>query len=76
MVKRFNSETSLGKIALLVLQHNMHRPIVEGQCNRIRVDDAIFEGVYAGVFPPMNEKDVEYVCDLIDDLINLPGVKK
>jgi len=67
----WNSPTRLGQIAFDVLRNEFHRPIVEGKCNRENVEDNILEGVYQGKLEAMNQADVAFVCDLIDDLITM-----
>ena len=59
----------LGIVAFDVLRNDFHRPFVEGKCNRHKIEDEITVGILSGKLGPMNQKDVDFVCDLVDDLI-------
>ena len=67
--------TDLGVVAFDVLRNNFHRPFVNGKCNRQNIEDNIVEGILSGYLNPMNETDVKFVCDLVDDLICKYAVK-
>jgi len=71
----WNKPTILGQIAFDVIRNNFHRPIVNGKCDRENVENNILEGVYLGMLPAMNKADVDFVCDLVDDLIKTYGGK-
>ena len=60
---------TLGVVAFDVLRNDFHRPFVDGRCNRRKIEDEITVGILAGKLGPMNERDVKFVCDLVDDLI-------
>ena len=60
---------TLGVVAFDVLRNDFHRPFVKGKCNRRKIEDEITVGILSGKLGPMNEKDVKFVCDLVDDLI-------
>ena len=60
-------------LALDMLQHNSHRPIKNGKCNRDKIHEAITIGIYNKNIKPISERDVELVCLLIDDLIATKG---
>lgn len=72
----WNSSTKLGQIAFDVIMNNFHRPLVDGKCDRQNIEDKILDGVYLGLLPAMNKADVDFVCDLVDDLISTYGGKK
>jgi hypothetical protein len=72
----WNSPQALGSVAVDVLRHNFHQPIKNGKCNRENIEDAILEGVYSGELQAMNQADVKFVCDLIDDIIESYTPKK
>lgn len=59
----------LGSIAFDVLMNDLHRPFVDGKCNRERISDSIFDGIYEGKLPPMTDADIAFVCDVVDDMI-------
>lgn len=59
----------LGVVVFDVLRNDYHRPIVDGKCNRENIEDQITLGILSGQLGPMNEHDVKFVCDLVDDLI-------
>jgi hypothetical protein len=66
-----NTASQLGIVAFDVLRNDFHRPIVDGKCNRENIEDAIIDGIYKGELDPMNKTDVEFVCNLIDDMIEM-----
>ena len=59
----------LGSIALSVLYNDIHRPLTNGRCNRQRIEEEITIGILSGDLQPMSQRDVNFVCDLIDDMI-------
>ena len=67
----WNTPHDLGIIAFDVIRNDFHRPIVNGKCNRESVEDNILEGVYSGQLQAINKADVDFVCDVIDDLIEM-----
>jgi len=71
----WNTPDQLGIIAFDVIRNDLHRPIKDGQCNRENVEDGILDGVYKGELPAMNKSDVEFVCQIVDELIQL-NIKK
>lgn len=74
-MRPYNNSEALGRITLDVINCDFHRPLVSGKCNREKVGDFIMAGIYLKKLPPMNEADVEFVCDLVDDLIEHYGDK-
>jgi hypothetical protein len=75
-MRPYNGSEVLGQITFDVIQCDFHRPLVSGKCNREKVEEFILAGVYLEKLPPMNEADVAFVCDLVDDLIDMYGGKK
>lgn len=65
-----------GMIAFDVLRNDFHRPLVDGKCNREKIADQITMGILSGFLAPMTEEDVDFVCDTIDDLIEMYGKKQ
>ena len=65
--------TDLGVVAFDVLRNDFHRPFVNGKCNRAKIEDEITLGILSGQLGPMNESDVSFVCDIVDDLIQEYG---
>lgn len=61
--------TDLGVVVFDVIRNDFHRPFVDGKCNRENIEDQITLGILSGQLGPMNESDVNFVCDLVDDLI-------
>ena len=59
----------LGILTFDVLRNDFHRPFVNGKCNRENIDEQIMIGILSGQLSSMNEADVKFVCDIIDDLI-------
>ena len=66
-----NTASQLGIVAFDVLRNDFHRPIVDGKCNRENIEDAIIDGIYNGELDPMDKTDVEFVCNLIDSMIDM-----
>lgn len=66
---RYQEPEVLGRIAVDVMRNDMHRPITSGKCHRNNVEDGIVGGIVGGFLPAMNKEDVEFICDMIDDLI-------
>jgi len=66
---RLNNPEILGGVAFDVLRNDYHRPIQNGKCNRVRIEDSIVDGIYTKQLPAMNKADVNFVCDIVDDLI-------
>lgn len=74
-MKRLNTAERLGQVAFDVLRNNFHHPYVNNKANRDNIEDNILDGVYAGKLPPMSKADVDFVCDLVDELIEIYGKK-
>lgn len=66
---RLNNSEKLGGIAFDVLRNDYHRPIVDGKCNRMQIEDSIVDGIYTKQLPAMNKADVDFICDLVDEMI-------
>lgn len=65
-----------GQVALDILYFNYHRPFKDGKCNRENIEEKIIEGILKEELEPMNDKDVDIICELIDTMILELGVKK
>ena len=63
------TSAQLGEIAFKLIQHDMHQPIVNGKCDRDSIDDALTVGILSGKVAPMNQDDVDFLGNFIDDLI-------
>lgn len=61
------------QVALDILEMDLADP-KNGKCDRMRVDDAVWLGVYSGSLKPMNPTDVMEICDLLDAFIG--GMKE
>lgn len=59
----------LGSMVLDILQNDFHRPIVNGKCNREQIEDKIIVGILSKKLPPLTQKDVDIVCEMVDYLI-------
>lgn len=66
---RLANPEQLGGIAFDVLRNDYHRPILNGKCNRIRIEESIVDGIYTKQLPAMNKADVDFICDLVDEMI-------
>ncbi len=64
------------QVALDILYFNYHRPFKDGKCNRENIEEKIIEGILKKELEPMNDKDVDIICELIDTMILELGVKK
>ena len=62
-----------GVVVFDVLRNDFHRPLVDGKCNRENIEEQITVGILSGHLSPMTQIDVDYVCDMIDDLIKEYG---
>ena len=56
-------------MVLDILQNDFHRPIVNGKCNREQIEDKIIVGILSKKLPPLTQKDVDIVCEMVDYLI-------
>ena len=74
-MNRLNTPERLGQITFDVIRNEFHRPYINNKANRENIEDKILDGVYAGKLPPMNKADVDFVCDLVDDMIEMYGKK-
>ena len=63
------SNKDLGSMVLDILQNDFHRPIVNGKCNREQIEDKIIVGILSKKLPPLTQKDVDIVCEMVDYLI-------
>lgn len=70
-MQHWNTPDELTHVAFDVLLNDFHRPITKGKCNRKNIEDYILERVYCEELPAMNKADVDFVCDLVDDLITM-----
>lgn len=65
-----------GVVVFDVLRNEFHFPLVDGKCNREKIEDQITIGILSGQLSPMTQDDVNFVCDMIDDLIQNYGPKQ
>lgn len=65
-----------GVVVFDVLRNDFHQPIVNGKCNRENIEEQITVGILSGQLSPMTQEDVNFVCDLVDDLIAQYGKDK
>ena len=65
-----------GSMVFHILEHDYHRPFVDGKCNRENIEDQITIGIYQKEIPPLTKADVDWICDLVDCLIEEYGVKQ
>ena len=68
-MRPMQSEVYHAQVALDIIDMDIAHS-VNGRCDRPRISDAIFLGIYACQLKPMNEMDVAYICDLLDALLN------
>lgn len=62
-----------GAMVIDVLQNDWHRPFVDGKANRDNIEEAIVQGIYAKKLPPIDQTDVDWICDLVDSMIEQYG---
>lgn len=65
-----------GEMVFHILEHNYHRPFTDGKCNRENIEDQIVIGLYSNEIPPCDEEDVDMICDMVDDLIQMYGTTR
>ena len=65
-----------GVVVFDILRNDFHRPFVEGKCNREKIEEQITIGILSGQLSPMTQGDVDFVCDMVDDLIENYGEKQ
>ena len=68
-MSNFTTAKELGVIAFDVLRNGFHQPIVDGKCNRDEIEERITIGILSKDLDPLTQEDVNFVCDLVDDLI-------
>lgn len=66
----YQTATDLGIVAFDVLRNDFHRPIVNGKINVDNIQEQIFEGIYNGNLEPMTQADVDFVCNIVQDLVD------
>lgn len=66
----------IGQVVFDVLRNDFHRPFVDGKANRDSIEDNITIGILSGDLQPMDQDDVNMICDLVDGLIEDYGVKQ
>ena len=62
-------DKELGMMVLEILENDYHRPLVKGKCNRDSIEDRITVGILSKKLPPLTQKDVDIVCEMVDYLI-------
>ena len=71
-VRPIQDEIYHAQIALDILDMDLaHQK--NGLCDREKIDDAVWLGVYSGSLKPMNTTDVKEICDLLDGLMGAMG---
>ena len=63
------NSADMGTMIFDILRNDFHRPIVNGKCSRENIEEQITIGMYSDRLPAMTQKDVEMICDLVDELI-------
>ena len=71
-MKPLQNEVYHAQVALDILDMDLVSSI-NGRCDRPRIGEAVFLGIYARQLKPMNEKDVVYICDMLDALLDKFG---
>lgn len=66
----------IGQVVFDVLRNDFHRPFIDGKANRDKIEDNITIGILAGELQPMDQEDVNMICDLVDGLIEEHGTKQ
>lgn len=57
------------QIALDILNLDLHQPIVDGKCNRNRIEEVLILGIYRKEVDPINQMDVDIIIDLLDSIV-------
>lgn len=72
--ERWISAVQAGSLIVDILYNDLHRPYVNGKCNRIKIEDGIIDGIQAGELPAMTVSDVDFICNCIDDMITMSKI--
>jgi hypothetical protein len=72
IVMYLNSEQH-GQMVFHILQQGYHKPLIDGKANRDEIEEQITIGLYAGEIPACNQEDVDWICDLVDCMIQEYG---
>ena len=67
------------EISLLVfdvLEHDQHKPLVNGKANRESIHDYLVRLVYNKSISPIRQHEADVVCELVDNLIEEFGETK
>lgn len=59
-----------GLHALAILENDLHTPLVNGKCNRERIEELLLLAVYRKDIGPMVQEDANLICEMLDDLID------
>lgn len=65
-----------GQMVFHILEQGYHQPFVEGKANRDNIEEQITIGIYKGEIPACTQEDVDWICDLVDNMIQEFGEKK
>ena len=58
-----------GMMVFDILEHNIHQPVIEGMCNRDKIEEHVTVGILSKNLPPMTQEDVDWVVMMINQLI-------
>jgi len=71
--KMLLSSEEQGSMVFHILEQGYHQPFVDGKANRDKIEDQIVIGMYKKEIPPLTEKDVDWICYMIDIMIEHNG---
>ena len=65
-----------GQMVFHILEQGYHQPFVDGKANRDKIEEEITIGMYKGEIPACTQEDVDWICDLVDNMITEFGGKQ
>ena len=66
----YRTAEELGTVLFDILRNDFHRPVVNGKINVENIEEKICEGIYNKELEPMNKTDVDFVCKLLQELVD------
>jgi len=64
----------IGNLALDIMYHRMHLPLVDGKANRDKIEEEITIGIYNKELVPLSQEIVDLAIACVNDMIDEFGV--
>ena len=58
-----------GMMVFDILEKDIHQPILNGKCNKAKIEEHVTVGILSRNLPPMTQEDVDWVVLMINQLI-------